>query len=700
MLDQAQLKLQQHYGYDAFRPGQHRILEFVFKGHPTMGIMPTGGGKSICYQIPSLLLPGITLVISPLISLMKDQVDELAEAGIDATFINSSLSASEVSARLDEVNLGLQKLIYIAPERLESPSFMRMLQKLPISLVAVDEAHCLSQWGHDFRPSYLRIPELLNTLPKVPPVLALTATATPEVTQDVCRALSIDPDHVVQTGFSRENLAFHVVKGVDRDEYMKSYITQSGESGIIYCATRKEVERIHDYLKKANVSVGKYHGGMSQEDRQKMQELFVYDVTKVMVATNAFGMGINKSNVRFVFHRQMPRNMESFYQEAGRAGRDGAPSECMLLFSPQDIRIQQFLIDQSMMDERRKEQEYRKLQAMTSFAHTEDCLQNYILQYFGESPAEPCGRCSECVDDRTSVDITREAQMIFSCVRRMGERFGKTMVAQVLTGSNNKKVKDLKLDTLPTFGLMKNRSQKEVAQLIDFLAASDYLALTGGNYPVLQLTDLAVPVLKGQESVAKKEEKHQVRVTQDHPLFETLRGVRTELAREHAVAPYMVFSDQTLHELCRQLPTDEHAMLQVKGVGQMKIETYGQPFLDAILVYVEENEMAKPQQEILSNDKKQKSYMVTAELYVDGTPVEEIMKLRDIKEVTVKSHLLEAYEDGVSIELSPLFEAKHVDLIKRAINDVGLEEGMKPVKEALPEEVDYFTIKLVANGYV
>jgi ATP-dependent DNA helicase RecQ len=696
MLAEAQDKLKQHYGHETFRPGQSAVLERLFENKNTMGMMPTGGGKSVCYQIPSLLMLGITVVISPLISLMKDQVDELKEAGIDATFINSSLSAEETSAAMDEIRLGLQKLIYVAPERLEAPSFLRMLQRLPVSMIAVDEAHCLSQWGHDFRPSYMRIPELVQSLPQKPVVLALTATATPEVSDDICRALEIKKENVVKTGFARKNLSFHVIKGADRDHYVADYVQRNPEaSGIIYCATRKEVERMYESLRKKGASCGKYHGGMSQDERRNMQEQFVYDVTKVMVATNAFGMGINKSNVRFVFHRNMPRNIESYYQEAGRAGRDGVPSDCVLLFSPQDVQIQQFLIDQSQMSEERKLQEYEKLQLMTHYCHAESCLQRYMLQYFGENDTEDCGRCSECVDDRELEDITKEAQMVFSCIKRMGERFGKTMVAQVLTGSMNKKVKDLRFHQLSTFGLMKTRTQKDVAQLIDFLAASDYLRLSGGNYPVLQLTDRVLPVLKGDTPVTRKMVKRPEKVSADHPLFTVLRELRTSLAKEHGVAPYMVFSDQTLHDMCRRLPQTEAEMLDVRGVGQNKMDTYGSYFLRAVQSYAPgtSSETDTPRS-------KTKSYEETAALYKEGFTVDDICARRAIKEVTVKSHLFEAVEDGVDLDLTPLINKRHKDEIQEAIDRIGLENGLKPLKEAVSEEVDYFTIKLVANEYI
>lgn len=579
-MENATRLLQETFGYQGFRPGQEELIRHVLEKKNVLGIMPTGGGKSICYQLPALLLPGVTLVVSPLIALMKDQVDALVENGIPATFLNSSLSAMENQSRLQDLAQGRYKLLYVAPERLQGGELVRLLSRIQVSLIAVDEAHCISQWGHDFRPSYLALSTLLATFSGEVPVIALTATATPQVAKDIQKLLNIPDENLVQTSFQRENLAFSVVKK-SPDTFLLEYLRMNQSSaGILYCATRKEVEKQYQRLQHAGIKVGRYHGGLSEQERTRNQEDFIYDRIQVMVATNAFGMGIDKSNVRFVIHQQIPGNLESYYQEAGRAGRDGGPSEAILLYSPQDIQIQHYFIQQSEGDLAYKQQEYLKLREMNQYAHTQMCLQRYILRYFGESGSD-CGRCSNCLDEGETVEITREAQMVLSCVKRMGERFGKGLVVQVLSGSKNQKVTQWQFETLSTYGLMKDWRQKDLTALVEYLTASGYLDAGDGQFPALRLTNSGVAVLKGEETVYRKQPKVRQLETDD-ALFERLRQKRNQLAQAQNLPPYVVFSDQTLRELAQKQPQSRLEMLQIKGVGVNKLDKYGEDFLEIL----------------------------------------------------------------------------------------------------------------------
>ncbi|MGN4291250.1 DNA helicase RecQ [Bacillus cereus group sp. MYBK87-2] len=698
MFTKAQELLASYFGYSSFRRGQDETIKNVLDGKDTVCIMPTGGGKSICYQIPALVFEGTTLVISPLISLMKDQVDTLVQNGISATYINSSISITEANQRIQLAKQGHYKLLYVAPERLDSMEFVDQLIDMKIPMIAIDEAHCISQWGHDFRPSYLHIHRILDYLPEKPLVLALTATATPQVRDDICNTLGINQENTIMTTFERENLSFSVIKGQDRNAYLADYIRQNQkESGIIYAATRKVVDQLYEDLMKAGVSVSKYHAGMSDHDRNEQQELFLLDEVSVMVATSAFGMGIDKSNIRYVIHYQLPKNMESYYQEAGRAGRDGLDSACILLYASQDVQVQRFLIDQST-GESRFSNELEKLQNMTDYCHTEQCLQSFILQYFGEEPKEDCGRCGNCTDNRESIDVTRESQMVLSCMIRTNQRFGKQMIAQVLTGSKNKKVIEFNFHTLPTYGLLSNRSVKEVSEFIEFLISDELIAVEHGTYPTLKVTEKGKEVLLGKENVLRKERVETRQIVQDHPLFEVLREVRKEIAQGEGVPPFVIFSDQTLKDMCAKMPQSDSELLTVKGIGEHKLVKYGSHFLQAVQHFIEENpnyaETIKT--EVVSERKKSgkasaNSHLETYEMYKQGIDLDEIAKERGLSRQTIENHLIRCFEDGMEVDWNSFVPAEYEQLIETAVQNA--EGGLKSIKEQLPNEVSYFMIR-------
>ncbi|MBO0460424.1 DNA helicase RecQ [Enterococcus sp. DIV1298c] len=576
--------LKKYFGYELFRPGQKEIIEKIMNQEDVLGIMPTGSGKSICYQLPALALEGLTIVVSPLISLMKDQVDAANQLGIAATFINSSLDGYEVAQRFRLLDTDQYQLLYVAPERFIMPDFIQAMNRWSVRLIAIDEAHCISQWGHDFRPSYLQMANTLENLSQRPTIVALTATATVPVANDIKRLLKIPEKNHIQTGFARENLRLQVIKDQKKEQYLVEYLkVNQNQSGIIYAATRKEVDRLYQLLTKFGFSVGRYHGGISERERTEMQEAFLYDRIQLLVATNAFGMGINKSNIRFVIHYQIPGSLEAYYQEAGRAGRDGLPSEAILLFAPQDVQVQKFFVQQSQREEEQKHKEYDKIKAMTEYVHIESCLQEYILDYFGEV-SEPCQRCGNCLDDRELIDVTTEAQMVLSCLKRMGENYGKQLLMKVLAGSKDQKIKQFQFDRLSTYGLLKKQSQKNILQLIEYLISSGYLLAASGEYPVLKVSELGVQVLMGKVTVHKKEPKKVQQLSDDETdgLFEVLRQLRTDLASEAGVPPYVVFSDATLKDMSRNRPSDRLALLQIKGVGQSKLDKYGEVFLQTI----------------------------------------------------------------------------------------------------------------------
>lgn len=599
---QALRMLETYFGYTSFRPAQEAPIASLLRNEDVIGIMPTGAGKSICFQIPALCKAGLTIVFSPLISLMKDQVDGLLVQNIPAALINSTLTQAEFNKTMYEVRSGKIKLLYIAPERLGSNFFCNVLRALPIAQVIVDEAHCISEWGHDFRPSYRLIGEWLNSLPKRPIVGAFTATATKYVENDIKKLLGLDKANVYVTGFDRPNLSFSVIRTPKRMDYVVHYVRQhDNENGIIYCATRKDVDRVYENLTRAGIKVGHYHGGLSDEVRREMQNAYADDKLQVMVATNAFGMGIDKSNVRYVLHYQMPRNMESYYQEAGRAGRDGAPAECILLYSGQDVQVHKYLIEQSIETPDRQEVEFRKLQSMIDYCFCSNCLRKYMLNYFGESTVwTTCDNCSSCKGSADKVNVTKEAKAIFRSIMGTDERYGASMITSIVRGERTDRIMRAGHDALPVFGLLSNVDEKSIKGLIQQFVASGYLRSSTGKYPVLSLTAGAEEVLAGHKEVEEIRQHVSVpsrtsRSTSttsrgksssgSSGLFEHLRQHRKRLAEEAGLRPYLIFPDTVLIDLANLRPTTLGEFGNVKGVGEAKLKKYGLSFLQAIAEY-------------------------------------------------------------------------------------------------------------------
>ena len=600
------------YGYNAFRPGQEKLIDAVLSGQDVFGIMPTGGGKSICYQIPALLLPGITLVISPLISLMQDQVAALKAAGIPAAYINSTLSGPQIQAVYRNLIAGRYKIVYVAPERLNYPGFGAVSQQLHISFLAVDEAHCISQWGQDFRPSYLRIVEFIRSLPQRPVVGAYTATATTQVRQDVEKILQLQHPVRAVTGFDRPNLYFDVIHPELKDRELKRILTErTGKSGIIYCSTRKKVETVCENLQAQGYAVTRYHAGLEESERRQNQEDFLYDRKTIMVATNAFGMGIDKSNVSFVIHYNMPKSIEAYYQEAGRAGRDGSEADCILLYNTGDINTARFLIqngsDNEDLDPQQKamiqKQDLARLEAMVTYCKTKTCLRGYIMEYFGQKHPEICGNCGTCRGVYKDVDITREAQMILSCVKRIYDKIGCdvgiNLLGNVLRGSKNKRVLELALNELSTYGLLKDRGRSDIHAMIDHLEAEGYL-VTDKEFQTLGLTNKAREVLyQGKTVQMKVEVEPEVTIPaisipklapRDADLFDVLKELRAGLAKEAGIPAYVVFSNATLTDMAKKKPKTMSDFRKVSGVGEIKAAWYGNAFLSRIKEYDAENE--------------------------------------------------------------------------------------------------------------
>ena len=597
------------FGYDSFRAGQKEVIDSILAGRDAFAVMPTGAGKSVCYQVPAMLLSGITIVISPLISLMQDQVKSLNEAGVSAAFINSSLSEHAYFETVRKARQGVYKIIYVAPERLVTEGFLDLAENVKISMVTVDEAHCISQWGQDFRPSYMKIVEFVKMLKERPVISAFTATATETVREDIICTLGLQNPYFLVTGFDRENLFFQVDKPKNKEQYILDYISEhSGESGIIYCSTRKNVESVYDLLSSKGISVGKYHAGMSTTERKKMQDDFVFDYTSIVVATNAFGMGIDKSNVRFVIHYNMPQSMENYYQEAGRAGRDGLDSKCILLFSPQDIVINRGLLEHKEMPELDfadrqtvRERDMQRLQSMEGYCYTTECLRNYILKYFGENPKKPCEDCGNCLREFETLDMTDAAKKIINCVYEARGRYGKSIIMDTVLGAKTARLEEVGAIHYKSYGVLSDANKKLLRRLIEQMILEKYLVV--GNYQVIKMGDISPlkdPETKvlvkitdedklpaKQEKTKKKSKGTESLTSAGYRLFDKLRALRLEIARKENMPPYIVFNDKTLIDMAVRVPSSRQEMLAVSGVGEHKYMKYGERFLAEIEAFVE-----------------------------------------------------------------------------------------------------------------
>lgn len=686
--------LQKYYGYKNFRDNQDIIIDKIISGKDTLCVMPTGAGKSICYQIPAILFEGLTLVISPLISLMKDQVDMLKENGISAAYINSSLTDEEYFNVLNGIKSNKYKLIYLAPERIQQDGFFSFIKNINISMIAIDEAHCISQWGHEFRPSYRNIISLINNLDKRPIVTAFTATATPEVKEDIKFQLNMYNPFEVNTSFDRENIYFEVIETKDKEKYLLENINPE-ESSIIYCATRKKVEEVFSFLNENNLSVTKYHAGLNDFTRLSNQNDFIYDRKPIMVATVAFGMGIDKSNVRKVIHYNLPKTMENYYQEAGRCGRDGEKAKAILLYSAGDVGIQNFLIKNSTDSK----DDYDKLDYMIDYATGTDCLRRKILNYFHENLEEDCGNCSNCNKEFKEKDITIEAQKILSCIKRMGEMSGANLVTDVLKGSRKKQVLSFEYDKLSTYGIMRDYKRDDILDIISELTRQNALSTTGMPKPILKLNKNSYDIFKGKKvSMKYTEKKINTNInTYDNLnkenliLFDIFKNWRYEKSKEQNIPPYIVANDKLLISLTKKLPQTKRDLLEIEGIGENKLNQYGDDIINIINNYLE-NKPKKDNINLTTPVKITNTRLESYKLYQEGLSFNSISKMRNLSEVTVINHILDCYKYGYPVKEEDFLKDNWEKQILDAITKVG-DEYLKPIKEALTDEIDYNAIK-------
>jgi len=743
--------LQKYFGYTSFRTGQEDLIDSIIEGNDALGIMPTGGGKSLCYQLPAVMQSGTAIVVSPLISLMKDQVDSLNEAGIPATFINSTLDNEEMLLRLDAMRYGDYKLVYVAPERLNSHMFTNRIAHMDISMIAIDEAHCISQWGHDFRPSYREIPRFLSLFAKRPPLAAFTATATKEVIVEIKDILQLQNATERVTGFDRPNLFYKVTAPSNKFKYLTTYLGNrpEGESGIIYCTTRKTVESLTKKLVGEGYAAVGYHGGMDSNVRKHVQEDFMFDRSQLIVATNAFGMGIDKPDVRSVVHYNMPKNMEAYYQEAGRAGRDGAPAECMLMYSPADIVSQKMLIDNDTQSDARKQLLNENLQYLINYCHSDDCLRHLITGYFDEpedsennaGAKPPCGHCGNCLDQSEKRDVTLESQKILSCIYRTNQAFGMNLIIQILRGSKEKRIMNMRLDNQSTYGLMKENNPGEIREIIMMLLASGYVRMTTDQFPILKLQNSAKSILKGQKNVfikvdrlesskasgkgSKRKAKRKAPsgslegLEYNQALFDTLAQIRKSISEEKGIPSYAVFHNSALYEMAALYPQTEDAFLDINGVGQKKFENYGKLFMETINSFCHENQVSNDQVEasrkkvddLVDNltEDEQKQFEVKSEAlkesmdercentykaYLEGMSLKEISTQRGFTSGTIIKHLERCQLKDMPVNWRKLIEEDKISEIQDVINDVG-RDSLKAIKDALPNSVSYDDVRVV-----